>query len=134
MAVSKMIVVNDVYDIPAPLEIYQAGVHQAAAERRSGRRHACEAGIDWTVFNMEPNQKGVLKNYSSNGLYLELGEVLGEGTYLLVTIGQTNKKSCATDSSDCFRINAIAEVKWCREVQSGHHQLYQVGLKYLRPI
>lgn len=131
-----MIIENDVNGIPAPGGIHISGGFQTAAERRFGLRHACEASIYWTIFNTDLAQKGILKNYSTNGLYLELGEALQKGSYLLVTIRQINKKRCVTESPDCLRTNAIAEVKWCREVQceGGRDQLYQVGLKYLRPI
>ena len=120
--------------IAAPVYRPEDRLQPGIEERRSGGRYPCEAELQWTIFNMSPSHKGVLKNYGNNGLYMEVGEALNVGTYLLVTISQIKRPVPASPSVESIRMNAVAEVKWCRESRAGSETLFQVGLKYLRPI
>jgi hypothetical protein len=107
---------------------------QAADEKRVNRRTICEIDVRWSLFNMAPSREGVLRNYSDNGVYIELHDGLAPGTYVLVQIEKIYRIHYPKVPGECLRMNSIAEVKWCREIQAGFDQFYGAGLKYLVPI
>jgi hypothetical protein len=107
---------------------------QTAEERRANQRNICEVAVRWSRFNTAPTHEGALKNYSNNGVYIELNDVLLPGTYLLVQIEKIDSVNAPEGAGECLRMNGIAEVKWCREFQEGLGQRYGAGLRYLVPL
>lgn len=71
---------------------------------------------------------GKLKNFSADGLCVELKFHLKTGTVLVV---RTRGSSGSNSAEDELRSLAVAEVKWSAPIPTGGEGYYATGLRYL---
>ncbi len=74
---------------------------------------------------------GVMRNYSSQGSYIETSHNFKSGTILIVRMGQyPPMTSCQADDA-WPRSIGLAEVKWRQELADETSMRYGMGLKYI---
>ena len=100
-------------------------------ERRHMERHWCKCEVNWSHFNKESHLKGHLLNFSQGGSYLETARPITPGATVLIRVLQCT--NFMREQPRDLRFNAIAEVKWCRELSSTEETCYGVGVRYHFP-
>ncbi|MGE5255554.1 MAG: PilZ domain-containing protein [Hyphomicrobiales bacterium] len=104
----------------------------AKIERRNMDRQWCKCEANWSYFNKESSLKGRILNFSPGGSYLETASPVTPGATVLIRVLQ-----CAEfmrEHPKDLRSNAIAEVKWCREMKDSEEASYGVGVRYHFPV
>ena len=101
------------------------------SEQRNMERQWCKCEVNWSYFNKEGYLKGHVLNFSRGGSYLETARPITPGTTVLIRVLQCT--DFMREHSNGLRFNAIAEVKWCRELSSSEKTYYGVGVRYHFP-
>jgi hypothetical protein len=100
-------------------------------ERREMERQWCKCGVNWTIFNKENHLEGRLLNFSQGGAYLEVARPITPGATVLIRFLQC--EDFIHEHPEDLRFNAIAEVKWCRELSCSEKFCYGAGVRYHFP-
>jgi len=97
-------------------------------ERRSMKRQRCNCEANWAYFNKDGYLKGHILNCSQGGTYIETAKPITPGATVLVRVLQC--EDFMADRHIDIRLNAIAQVKWCRDMKEKNRSRYAIGLKY----
>jgi hypothetical protein len=104
----------------------------ARIERRNMERRWCRCEAHWSYFNKESCVKGHVLNFSLGGSYFETARPIIPGTTVLIRVLQCT--DLMSEHPKDLRFNAIAEVKWCQEMQDLEKAWYGVGVRYHYPV
>jgi hypothetical protein len=104
----------------------------ATTERRSMERRWCKCVANWSYFNRESSLPGQVLNFSQAGSYLETARPIIPGTTVLIRLLKCSE--FIREQSEGLRLNAVAEVKWCREMKDMEKAWYGVGVRYHFPV
>lgn len=104
----------------------------ATRERRKLERQRCTYDVNWSYFNRGSYLNGHLLNVSQGGSYLETTQPIAPGETVLIRVLQCTNGGC--EHPEDLRFNAIAEVKWCRELSNNEKIHYGIGVRYHFPI
>jgi hypothetical protein len=102
----------------------------AAVERRSTGRSPCDCEASWSYFNKDGAATARILNFSPSGSYLETDHPLTPGATVLIRVLQCEPRKGYPEG---LPINAMAEVKWCREVDP-HSARHGAGVRYHFPV
>jgi len=105
----------------------------ATIERRDSDRHPCDCEARWSYFNKEGAAAGRILNFSRNGSYLEIDQPMIPGATVLIRVVQC-ASSPAAAYPEALPLNAVAEVKWCREIDPRATSRHGVGVRYHFPV
>ena len=101
--------------------------------QRSASRNPTEALVNCRPFTSTRSQSasgGVMRNFSSNGFYIEASRPYRPGTILLVrTVHYPPKNTMTADERP--RSICLAEVKWMRDLSEADAVHYGMGGRYL---
>ena len=103
-------------------------------ERRLHHRNRTEIPVACRYFISDSHtdtNDNTMRNFSSLGTYVESRKHYPEGTILLIRMDQYPRDKMPYPWMDGFRTNALAEVKWIKELGSKTNPLYGIGLRYL---
>ncbi|WP_414736126.1 PilZ domain-containing protein [Desulfosarcina ovata] len=73
---------------------------------------------------------GVMRNFSSQGFYIETNKQFDSGTILFVRTTCCFNRICPTACRQPRTI-CLAEVRWLRHIDDGNTPLYGMGARYL---
>jgi hypothetical protein len=104
----------------------------AKIERRNMDRQGCKCEVDWSYFNQGRSLKGNILNFSPGGSYLETARPVTPGATVLIRVLQCT--GFVREHPKDLRFNAIAEVKWCREMKGVEETSYGIGVRYHFPV
>jgi len=100
-------------------------------ERRRISRQGCKCEVNLSQFNSGSTLTGSVLNFTPDGSCLEVNRPMSPGAPVLLRIVacmEIEKSNCY-----CPRSNAVAEVKWCREIEGREGGAYAMGVKYYLP-
>jgi hypothetical protein len=100
-------------------------------ERRRSERHACRYVANWSYFNKAGGLEGRILNFSQTGSYLQVDRPILPGANVLIRVLATRD---AAEYPFGLPMHAVAEVKWCREVENGGKEIYAAGVRYCYPV
>jgi hypothetical protein len=105
------------------------------AEKRACARCYYEAPVTCAYFNSDKFYHAKTINHSKQGLYFESDFSLKPGASIYIRVDYYLPEASGSGICDCGRVRslAIAEVKWCEELQGPDGFYYGVGLKYYEP-
>ena len=105
------------------------------AEKRACARCDYEAPVTCAYFNSDEFYRARTTNHSRDGLYFESDFPLKQGASIYIRVDNYLPEDFRTKICSCggVRSLAIAEVKWCEELQGAYNLYYGVGLKYIEP-
>ncbi len=100
-------------------------------ERRGISRQGCKCEVNLSLFNSGSTLTGSILNFTPDGGYLEVDRPMSPGAPILVRIVACTE----LERSNCYcpRSNAVAEVKWCRQIEGREGGAYAMGVKYYLP-
>lgn len=105
-----------------------------ATEKRTERRHECEAKIKWTQLNritfnysQEIFYHARALNFSESGLYFETEYPLKPGMTILFRIEVFRRKASNLEDCECLRTISLADVKWCRDLIKNGKSYFGIG-------
>jgi hypothetical protein len=104
----------------------------ARIERRNMERRWCRCEANWSYFNKEICVSGRLLNFSLGGSYFETARPIIPGATVLIRVLKCT--ALLGEHSQDLRFNAMAEVKWCREMMDLEKAWYGVGVRYHFPV
>jgi PilZ domain len=104
----------------------------ATVERRNSDRHPCDCEASWSYFNKEGAAAGRILNFSRSGSYLEIDQPMIPGATVLIRILTCSAPAAA--HPDALPLNAVAEVKWCREIDRRATSRHGAGVRYHFPV
>jgi hypothetical protein len=104
-------------------------------EKRTCERCNYAALVTCAHFNSDYFYHAKTTNHSKDGMYFELDSPLKPGASIYIRVDHNLPKASGTGICGCggFRMIALAEVKWCEEIQDTDDFCYGVGLKYYEP-
>jgi len=100
-------------------------------EKRSNKRHNCEAAISCSYFNEKEARAARVLNCSESGAYLECDGFFKSGSTVLIRMQQFVSGASGTEIYCSPRIVSLGEVKWCRQMTSRDPSCFAIGIKYL---
>jgi hypothetical protein len=108
-----------------------------SAEKRTDRRHECEAKIKWMQFNrvsfnygQEIFYRARVLNFSRGGLYFETEYPLTPGITILFRIEVSRGGASNLEKCECLRTISLADVKWCRDLVKNGESYFGIGARY----
>ena len=102
-----------------------------ALEKRKFKRVACNCEASWSYFNKEPSSNCRILNFSPAGSYLEIDHPMMPGATVLIRVLQCHE--APKGYPEGLPVNAIAEVKWCREIDTPNALRHGAGVRYHFP-
>jgi hypothetical protein len=103
------------------------------SKKRTQPRNPTEAVITcrpFTSITIQPYD-GVIRNFSSNGFYIETSGNFKPGTILLVRTTFRSPASSLSTTGERARSISLAEIKWVQELPDESTVRYGMGLRYL---
>jgi hypothetical protein len=103
------------------------------SKKRTQPRNPTEAVITcrpYTSMTIQAHD-GVIRNFSSDGIYIETSGNFKPGTILLVRTTLRSPASSLSATGDRARSISLAEIKWVQELADESTALYGMGLRYL---
>jgi hypothetical protein len=100
-------------------------------ERRQSERHACRYEANWSYFNTAEGLEGRILNFNLTGSYLQVDRPILPGATVLIRV---LARRDAAEYPFGLPMHAVAEVKWCREVENGEKEAYAAGVRYCYPV
>jgi hypothetical protein len=100
-------------------------------ERRNGERRGCLCEADWSYFNRDDYVQALVLNFSQDGIFLETLHPISRGATILIRIRPGQE--VMSEKPQGPRLNALAEVKWCRKRNGDGEPGYCVGVRYHFP-
>lgn len=111
-----------------------------ATEKRTDKRHACDAKIKWTQFNrttfnydQEIFYCARVLNFSESGLYFETAYPLKPGTTVLFRLETFRCGASDSEGYECLRTISLIEIKWCQDLLKGGESYFGIGARYPIP-
>jgi hypothetical protein len=104
-------------------------------QRREDIRNCTEAVIGFGLFTTQCDtcqEKGILRNYSSNGMIIEAEKSYPKGSVLLVRVLKIEQPLLPSVAQEGFRSICLAEVTWLQDLNDTGGARYRIGLRYLR--
>ena len=100
-------------------------------EKRTGKRHKCEASIALGCFNKTKLFNAKMLNFSKEGMYFESEVLLKEGAHIYFQMND-----CLFDTSDPERYEglrsvSLARVKWWKDIGGEKANHFGFGVKYM---
>jgi hypothetical protein len=111
-------------------EFSMVGAQVATMERRKARRYLQRLPLILSVFNRGGLLPAHMINCSHDGVCAEALQRILPGTSLHLRIDASSAVKAERVYCDCFRTNAVGEVKWCRPIGQGHAGSYHFGIRY----
>lgn len=109
-------------------------------EKRTYKRHDCDAMIKWTLFNQTAFNYGQKSfhharvfNFSKSGLYFETRCSLKPGSTVLFRIQTTGCKALDDEGYESLRTISLVEIKWCQELIKIGESYFGIGARYPIP-
>lgn len=102
-------------------------------EKREAPRHPVEIEIVCCPYSSSRSIRhctGLLRNYSSGGLYFEAPHEYKPGTILVIRTTRGRSTSVVV-CGEGWRSISLAEVKWQMELSASDFPCYGIGLRYL---
>jgi hypothetical protein len=78
-----------------------------------------------------PTSDGVMRSFSSDGLYIETAYKYNSGTILIVRVNRYPSLPTSLTESERPRSICLAEVKWQRELIDENGIRFGMGLRYI---
>lgn len=78
-----------------------------------------------------PSARGVMRNFSSQGSYIETDRKFKSGTILIVRMVGCLPAPPSAEIDEKPRSICLGEIKWCQELTDIQEPLYRMGLRYL---
>jgi hypothetical protein len=103
------------------------------SKKRTRLRNPIEAAVTcrpFTSITIQP-YNGVIRNFSSDGFYIETSGSFKPGTILLVRTTFRSPASSLSATGESARSISLAEIKWVQELPDESAARYGMGLKYL---
>ena len=106
-------------------------------DKRTDKRHACNAMITWGQFGQielnygqEILYRARVINCSESGLYFESNYPLKPGITILFRTEISGWGASSSEGCECLRTISLAEVKWCRDLVKNGELYFGIGAKY----
>lgn len=99
-------------------------------EKRSCDRHCQEVPITVAYFNSNLYRSATMLNYSEGGIYFESDFAFQTRASIYIRIEEKMTDLPEGKIHNGFRSVALAEVKWCKEINIGESSKYGMGVKY----
>lgn len=122
---------------PGKVEFFTVMQSIKATEKRTERRHKCEAKIKWMQFNRitfnygtENSYRARVLNFSKSGLYFETAYPIKPGMTILFRIEVSGCKASNLEDCECIRTFSLADVKWCRDLVKDGESYFGIGARY----
>ena len=122
---------------PGEVEFFTMMQMIKVTEKRTDRRHECEAKFKWTQFNRESFNYGQeifyharVLNFSRGGLYFETEYPLQPGITILFRIEVSRGEASNLEDCACLRTISLADVKWCRDLVKNGESYFGIGARY----
>lgn len=100
-------------------------------ERRTAQRWGCRCEADWSYFNRDDRAPALVLDFSQDGIALETAHPIVRGATILIRVRPHQKVLRQTPEG--LRMNALAEVKWCRRRHGDAELGYCAGVRYHFP-
>jgi hypothetical protein len=107
------------------------------SDKRTDKRHGCDAGIKWTQFNRIEFNYGPkffyharVLNYSESGLYFESKYLLKPGMTILFRLEDSLCGASNFEDCECLRSISLADIKWCRDLVKNSESFFGIGARY----
>jgi hypothetical protein len=108
-----------------------------ATDKRTDKRHECNAKIKWTQFNgisfnyrQEIFYRARVLNFSRSGLYFETKYPLKPGATILFRIEISGYGASNLEDCECLRSISLADVKWCGDLVENGESYFGIGARY----
>jgi hypothetical protein len=100
-------------------------------EKRTDRRHRCEASIAWGCFNGKKMFRAKMLNYSKEGMYFESEICLKEGANIYFQMNDFSTDASDPERYDGLRTASLARVKWWKDIGGKKANHFGFGVKYM---
>ena len=100
-------------------------------EKRTDKRHRCEASIAWGYFNQKKLFNAKMLNYSKDGMYFESDVFFKEGANIFFQLNECLFETSGPEHSEGLRTVSLAEVKWWKDIGGAGDNHFGVGVKYV---
>jgi len=100
-------------------------------EKRTDKRHRCEASIALSCFNKEKMSRAKMLNYSKDGMYFESEVLLKEGANIYFQMNDCQFDSSDPERYDGLRTVSVARVKWSKDIGGERAKHFGFGVKYM---
>ena len=101
-------------------------------DSRSDRRFDCEGAIIYSSFNNHATFEGQILNFSKSGMYFESDAILRPGTTIYFRLKKWTVFPTEPAICEGLRKTSLAEVRWCKEVDSQGERCFCMGVKYYK--
>ena len=105
-------------------------------EKRVYERHAFSADVVFSYFNKENSYFAQTMNLSPGGMCLKSSLFLQPGATVYIRLKKIHPDTSTAGLCEGIHSVALAEVKWCDEVEVAGKEIsyYGVGVKYFEPV
>lgn len=100
-------------------------------EKRTDKRHSCEASIAWGCFNKKKKFNAKVLNYSKDGMYFESDVFFEKGVNIYFQMNDCLFDAPDSEPNEGLRTTSLAEVKWWKSIGGGDDNHFGVGVKYV---
>ena len=100
-------------------------------EKRTDRRHRCDASIELGCFNDKKTFRARMLNYSKDGMYFESEVFLKEGANIYFQMNDCSFDISDPERYDGLRTVSLARVKWLKDIGGERFNHFGVGVKYV---
>lgn len=105
----------------------------AHKENRTHDRFTHKASLICSRFNTDSYYNTQKCNHGGGGLCFESKAAFQRGTVLNIRMQDYSTDGINPEAWEGFRTMAIAEVKWCKEINDAKGNHFDVGVKYYNP-
>ena len=109
-------------------------------EKRTCKRHDCDATIKLTPFNrtafnydQETFYHARVLNFSKSGLYFETRCSLKPGSTVMFRMQTAGCKALDDEGYESLRTISLVEIKWCQELIENGESYFGIGARYPIP-
>jgi len=102
-------------------------------ENRTYDRFSHKASLVCSPFNTDICYNAQKCNHGCGGLCFESCAAFQRGTVLRLRMKDYSTDGLSHEAWEGFRSMAVAEVKWCREINGAEGNHYCVGVRYYDP-
>ncbi len=100
-------------------------------EKRTDKRHRCEASIAWGGFNKKKMFNAKILNYSKDGMYFESDVFFKEGANIYFQMNDFLFYASDPELCEGLRTMSLAEVKWWKDIGGAEDNHFGVGVRYV---
>ncbi len=102
-------------------------------ENRTYDRFPHKASLICSPFNTDRYYNAQKCSHGGGGMRFNSKAAFQKGTALRIRMKDYSTAGLFPDAWEGFRTMAVAEVKWCREVNDGKGSHYDIGVRYYDP-